>query len=123
MNEDADQFVLVQASGKMYFILAHLVLLTSKMKKNQMVSPSISSKTSLTLASFRRLSARTLNPLLFLPQRAYDLKNNQFTFLFLNSKPDLNYNKMYCNLQRLHFAIAHLLGGMQPSTEGMAVTL
>lgn len=32
VNEDTDQFGLVQASGKLYFILAHLALLTSKMK-------------------------------------------------------------------------------------------
>lgn len=31
-NEDTDQFGLVQASGKLYFILAHLALFTSKMK-------------------------------------------------------------------------------------------
>lgn len=32
VNEGTDQFGLVQASGKLYFILAHLALLTSKMK-------------------------------------------------------------------------------------------
>lgn len=32
VNEGTDKFGLVQASGKLYFIPAHLVLLTSKMK-------------------------------------------------------------------------------------------
>jgi len=31
-SEDADWFVFVQASGNLYFILAHLALLTSKLK-------------------------------------------------------------------------------------------
>lgn len=32
VNEGTDQFGLVQTSGKLYFILAHLALLTSEMK-------------------------------------------------------------------------------------------
>lgn len=72
------------------------------------------------MISFSWFCIRTPNPPLFLPQRAYDLKNNQVAFLFPNSKPDicLNYNPVYRNWGRLHFAITHLLGGCRSPQYG-----